>query len=140
VDSTSTADELLAVARANIDALVLPRISDHRSLADTYSAQLGRHIALLTYEGGQSITARAPDGGLDLAATLECQSKPAMFDAYRALIEGAQARGVELFVGYDFVGGRSGADTFSVLEYLDEPMATAVKYRALIQGWENRGQ
>jgi hypothetical protein len=61
-----------------------------------------------------------------------------MFDAYRALIEGGQARGLELLVGYDFVGQRGTADTFSVLEYLDEPLESAVKYRALIQGWENR--
>jgi hypothetical protein len=140
VSVESTAQELMAVARANLENVVLPRITDHRNLADGFSAELGRHISLLTYEGGQSIVARSPGGGLDIAATLECQGMPEMFDAYRFLIEGAQARGVELFVGYDFAGPRNSADTFSVLEHIREPVTTAVKYRALIQGWESRGQ
>jgi hypothetical protein len=63
-----------------------------------------------------------------------------MYAAYRELIDGAQARGLELFIGYDFVGSRGAFDTFSVLEYLQEPLDSAVKYKALIQGWESRGQ
>jgi hypothetical protein len=140
VDRDSTAQELMTVARANLDSIILPRIAEHRALADGFTAELGRPIALLTYEGGQSIVARSPGGGLDVEATLACQSMPAMFDAYRALIEGAQARGVSLFVGYDFAGPRSSADTFSVLEHIQEPLSSAPKYRALVQGWESRGQ
>jgi len=140
VDSSTGPDELLAVARSNLDTAILPRIVDHKNLADALSAQLGRHIALLTYEGGQTIVARSPGGGLGVDATLACQDMPGMFDLYRALIEGGQARGLELFVGYDFCGGRTSSDTFSVLEYMQEPLASATKYRALIQGWESRGQ
>jgi hypothetical protein len=140
VDRDSTADELLAVARANLESQTLPRISDHKALCDQYSAQFGRHIALITYEGGQSIVARSPGGGIDLDASIAVQNMPAMYDAYRALIEGAQARGVELFVGYDFVGGRTAFDTFSVLEYLHQPVTEAPKFRALVEGWESRGQ
>lgn len=140
VDSSSSAAELMAVARTNLDDAVLPRISEHKNIADTYSAQLGRPIAVFTYEAGQSIVARSPGGGLGVEATLACQNMPEMFDLYRDLIEGAQARGVELLVGYDFCGPRGSSDTFSVLEYLQEPLSSAVKYRALIQGWESRGQ
>jgi hypothetical protein len=140
VDATSTADQLLAAASANLDAVVLPRIVEHKNLADTYSIELGRHIALLTYEGGQSIVARSPGGGLGVDATLACQERPEMFDLYRRLIDGSQARGVELFVGYDFCGPRSSSDTYSVLEHIQQPLTGAAKYRALIQGWESRGQ
>jgi hypothetical protein len=140
VDQDSTAAELMSVARANIDAVVLPRVRDHRTLANTFATELGRPIALVTYEGGQSIVARSPGGGLGLEATLACQTMPEMFTAYRALIDGATANGVELFVAYDFAGPRGSADTFSVLEHIDEDLARAVKYRALIQGWESRGQ
>jgi hypothetical protein len=136
----STGAELMAVARANIDESVLPRVQEHQTLAQRFSAKLGRHIALLAYEGGQSILSRSRGGGLAVEATLEVQDSPAMFDAYRALIDGARARGVELFVGYDFVGSRNSADTFSVLESIRQPLEQAPKYRALIQGWESRGQ
>jgi hypothetical protein len=140
VDQTTSAAVLLAVARTNLDDVILPRIADHRTLADAFSAQLGRHIALITYEAGQSIVARSPGGGLGVDATLACQDAPEMFDLYRDLIEGGQARGLELVVGYDFCGPRSSSDTFSVLEYMQQPLASAPKYRALIQGWESRGQ
>lgn len=140
VGTDSTAQELMAAARANLVDAVLPRTADHRALADTLGSELGRHIALLTYEGGQSIVARSPGGGLGVQATLDCQVLPEMFTAYRDLIEGVTQAGVELFVAYDFTGPRGSADTFSVLEYIDEPIANAPKYRALIQGWESRGQ
>jgi hypothetical protein len=140
VDSTTSAEQLLVVSRANLDSAILPRIVDHKNLADAFSAQLGRHIALLTYEGGQTIVARSPGGGLGVDASLACQDMPAMFDLYRSLIEGGQASGLELFVGYDFCGPRTSSDTFSVLEYMQEPTTSALKYRALIQGWESRGQ
>jgi hypothetical protein len=140
VDAESSAAQLLSVARSNLTAAVLPRIRDHRNLADTFSAELGRRVALLAYEGGQSIVARSPGGGLDLQATLDCQSLPQMFDAYRELIEGSQAAGLEMLVAYDFAGPRNNANTFSVLEHIQEPLSSAPKYRALIQGWESRGQ
>lgn len=140
VDIDSTAEQLLTAARANLDNVVLPRLSDHQNLANTFSTELGRHIALLTYEGGQSIVARSPGGGLGVEASLACQDLPGMYDAYRALIDGAQARGVELFLGYDFCGPRGSADTYSVLEYVQQPLDQAPKYRALVKGWEARGQ
>jgi hypothetical protein len=140
VDSSTGAEELLAVARANLRSVVLPRVRDHRNLADALAAERGQPIVLLAYEGGQSILARSPGGGLGLEATLACQSLPAMYDAYRELIEGAQAHGVELFVAYDFAGPRNTADTFSILEHIQEPLESAIKYRALTKGWEARGQ
>jgi len=133
---TDDASDCLTLASHHLSQ----RIADHRNLADTFSAQLGRHIALLSYEGGQSIVARSPGGGLNVEATLACQQMPEMFDAYRALIEGARTRGLELFVAYDFIGVRNSADTFSLLEYVQQPLEEAPKYRALIQGWESRGQ
>jgi hypothetical protein len=138
VDRTSTAEQLMAAAAENLEQLVLPRISDHAALAQELSERLGRHIALVAYEGGPSIVARSPGGGLDLQATLECQDLPEMYTAYRHLLEEGRVRGLELFVGYDFAGVRDEADTFSVLEYLEQPTASAPKYRALVEGWESR--
>jgi len=140
VDMSSSASELMTAAVNNLNTLVLPRIADHKTLADAYSTQLKRHIALIAYEGGQSIVSRSPGGGLNLQATLDCQVMPEMYSAYRRLIDEGQKRGLELLVGYDFAGSRSSADTFSVLEYLEEPLDTAVKYKALTQDWLTRGQ
>jgi hypothetical protein len=140
VDQDSTPEELMAAARANLRNVVLPRIREHRTLADGLVSDTGRRVRLVTYEGGQSIVPRSPGGGLGLEAALACQEMPEMFTAYRELIDGAVSAGVDLFVGYDFVGPRNSADTFSVLEHIQEPASSAPKYRALGQGWESRGQ
>jgi hypothetical protein len=133
---TSAAD-LMAAARRNLDDVML-RISDHAAIAEDFSEQLGRHVALVSYEGGPSIVARSPGGGLDPQATLQCQNMPEMYDAYRYLLEEGARRGLELFVAYDFVGQRTSFDTFSHLQSLDEPLENAPKYRALVEGWEAR--
>lgn len=140
VDVDSTAEELLAAAVLNLNQEVLPRIEDHRNQVATLSSQLGRPIRLITYEGGPSIVARSPGGGLGFDASLACHNLPQMYDVYRALIDGARARGVDLFVGYDFCGARTTSDTYSVLESLTDPLDAAPKYRALVLGWESRGQ
>jgi hypothetical protein len=140
VNVDSTAEELLAVAVANMQDDVFPRIEDHKSQVDALRTQLGRPIRLITYEGGPSIVARSPGGGLGFDATIACHNLPAMYDAYRMLIDGATARGVDLFVGYDFCGARTTSDTYSVLESLTDPLDVAPKYRAITLGWETRGQ
>jgi hypothetical protein len=137
VGRDSTAAELMVAARENLDD-VMGRISEHQALAQELSAELGRHIALVTYEGGPSIVAHSPGGGLDPLATLQCQNMPEMYEAYRYLIEEGARRGLELFIGYDFVGPRTSFDTFSHMQALTDPIDSSPKYRALIEGWESR--
>ena len=137
VDVDSTAAELMEAARSNLDRVLL-RIAEHKAIADRFSEELGRHVALVAYEGGPSIVARSPGGALDPRATIQCQNLPALYDAYRVLLEEGARRGLELFVAYDFVGERTSSDTFSHLQTLDEPIEDAPKYRALIEGWEAR--
>jgi hypothetical protein len=138
VSAASSAAELLAAARADLAERVLPRIAAHRAIADELGAELGRPVRLLAYEGGQHVVARSPGGGLALAATLAAQRDPAMHAAYRELLAGAGERGLDLLVAFDFCGPRGEADTFSVLEHLDEPLERAPKYRALLEWAEER--
>ncbi len=130
----SSAEELLSTARTNLRELVLPRIAEHAQLARQLSLELGRHVALVAYEGGPSIVARGPNGetALDPAATYACQRSARMAELYGELLDGAARSGLELFVAYDFVGQNTPADTFGHLETLDQPEASAPKYRALI--------
>jgi hypothetical protein len=133
---SSTAAHLLATARANLEQLVLPRLEEHGRLAARLASELARPVAFVAYEGGPSIVARGTGGRntLDPLATYECQQAPEMYTLYRELLEGAHERGLGLFVAYDFVGDRTPSDTFSHLTALDQPLASAPKYRALIAG------
>jgi hypothetical protein len=139
LDRKSSPQEIMEAARRNLEELVLLRVDEHRALADEVAERLGRSIALVAYEGGQHVVARASLGGRDkrlalaARATSACQESPEMYIAYRRLLQGARERGLALFVAYDFVGGNTAADTFGHLEYLDEPLAAAPKLRALLE-------
>ena len=139
LDRSTDADELLAAARGNLRELVLQRISEHAELARRLSERLGRHVPLLSYEGGQHLVARRTLGQADHSLALDprvvsrVQGMDGMYDAYRELMLGARERGLELFLAYDFVGGRTPADTFGHLEYLKQPARDAPKYRALVE-------
>ncbi len=137
-------DGLMEAARQNLDSVVMQRIAEHKQLAEQLSRRLGRHIALVTYEGGQHLVARSAHGGrggggsslaLSPETTDRVQDHPGMYEAYRALLEGGRQRGLELFIAYDFVGRRTHADTFGHLRFLDEPGAASPKFRALVEDW-----
>ncbi|MAB79626.1 MAG: hypothetical protein CMJ89_09785 [Planctomycetes bacterium] len=133
-------DRLMAAARENLDTVVMQRIADHKKLAEQLSSRLGRHISLVSYEGGQHLVARSSQAApgktaLSPQMTDRLQDHPQMYDAYRALIENGKRQGLELFVAYDFVGRRTHADTFGHLRFLDEPISTAPKFRALVEDW-----
>ena len=133
-------ESLIAAARKNLDTVVMQRIGEHKKLADQLSKQLGRHIALVTYEGGQHLVARSPHGGrggvsFSPETTDRVQDHPGMYAAYRALIEEGHRQGLELFIAYDFVGRRTHADTFGHLRFLDEPISSSPKFKALVEDW-----
>jgi len=138
LSTKSSAAQVLAAARENLREIVFPRLEEHLRLARSTSERLGRDVPLITYEGGQHIVAMTTLGRPDLPhalsfeTTVECQQSPEMYDAYRELIDGLAARGVRLFMAYNYVGKRMPGDTFGHLEWVDQPLDQAPKYRALV--------
>ncbi len=140
-DADTPADEILAAARRNLEGLVMERLRQHRMIANRHGEKIGRHVPVIAYEGGQHIVPRrvlTPGrGGLALSpeAVIAAQKLPAMYDAYRTLLEKSPEAGLELFVAYSFVGGYNASSTFGHLEYLDQPFEQAPKFRALVEDW-----
>ena len=140
-NAKTTAAEILAAARKNLEGVVMTRIQQHKTLADRVGERVGRHIPLIAYEGGQHIIARQSlrPGDMRMALSLEAaaaaQDLEGMYDAYRDLIEKGQEAGLELFVAYYFVGPRNHSDSFAHLQYLDQPISEAPKFRALVRDW-----
>lgn len=134
----SGVDEIMAVAIRNIEDFVRPRLAEHRELVDKLSQRMGRHIPLLTYEGGQNIIAPASIGGprkLTLAAkaVIACQRSEKMVDGYRALKAALIDNGVELFGAFHLVSELGYISTHAHLEWIDQPASAAPKYRTLIE-------
>ena len=138
VGRDSSAAELLRVARENIDAHLVPRLREHAQLAQAATRRLGAPVSLLSYEGGQTLTARRSTrpGDTRLAfperTIAEAQHSRAMYEAYQHLLERCQEVDMQLFVAFGLCGTLTSASSFGVLEWIDQPIEQSPKYRALV--------
>jgi hypothetical protein len=129
--SATTVDQIVKDTAASIPTW-LGLLSQHRALADQYSALLQRHIALVAYEGGPALEAHnAPyQVALNLASV-----DPRLYGIYSTFLTGAANAGLELLVNFQYTGAYQPNTPFGVygaLNYQDEPTADAPRYRALI--------
>lgn len=106
-------------------------VNSHKALSDQYSAALGRHISLLTYEGGVELMGRNQPYQ---QAFLDAGVSPSMYDLYHTYLNELSAHGVELFLNYNFTsrGGSSPYGDFGALHAQDQAIADAPKYYALV--------
>ncbi|MFM9023958.1 MAG: Calx-beta domain-containing protein, partial [Planctomycetaceae bacterium] len=128
--SATTVDRVLADAWTNVTT-ALEWTRDHAALAARLSTQTGRPIRLVAYEGGPHLDGRhAAYQPAFYAAT----NDPRMGDVYRAYLEGLDAAGLDLYVDFQFTGppGASPWGDFAKLHRMDEPLATAHRYSAVV--------
>jgi hypothetical protein len=128
--SATTVDRVLADAWTNV-ATALEWTRDHAALAARLSTQTGRPIRLVAYEGGPHLDGRsAAYQDAFYAAT----NDPRMGDVYRAYLEGLDAAGLDLYVDFQFTGlaGAAPWGDFAKLHRMDEPLATAHRYNAVV--------
>lgn len=123
-----TETEIIRRMREDYLPVALQRVADHKSLATA------RGIAKLDiYEGGQNLIGTGANAfNATLTAKLVATNRHQdMFGLYQLTMEGYRTNGADAicpysaFEGYDF-GGSYGA-----LEHLEQPLATAHKYRAI---------
>jgi hypothetical protein len=127
----TTAEQVMRSCLANLDKMTLPTLAKHKSIADQWSAKTGRHIALVVYEGGQHLSASGGKVSYQ-KAMFEAQTHPLMYEAYDKLLKGFAACGGELFVAYNNVGSQSAWGSWGHLQYQDEPISRAPKFKALL--------
>lgn len=128
---STTAQEVLRSARKNLTEKAIPLLRDHAELADRWSAKLNRRIAFLAYEGGQHITAWGEEIPYE-KAYFEVQTLPGMADAYKELLTGFRASGGDVFMAFNYVGRQGEFGSWGHLQYQDEPLEKAPKFRALL--------
>ena len=126
----TTVDRVIADTRANV-ATSLAWTANHEQLAQQWSARLGRPIQLVAYEGGPHLDGRGePYQQAFYAAT----NDPRMGDIARDYLKGLDAAGMDLFVDFQFTGqaGATPWGDFAKLHRMDEPLATAYRYAAVV--------
>jgi hypothetical protein len=122
-----TVDELVTtVSQAEIEQ-VRAHVRDHRLLADQQGAEL------ICYEGGQHfVGAAGAENDTTLTNLLIAANRdPRMYDRYVEYLDMLQEEGVSLFSNFSFVDTPSKWGSWGVLEYQDQPIEEAHKFRAL---------
>jgi len=128
--SATTVDRVIADTRANVGTS-LEWVGNHAKLAREWQARLGRPIQLVAYEGGAHLDGRSsPYQDAFYAAS----NDPRMGDIYRDYLRGLDAAGMSLYVDFQFTGGPGAAPwgDFAKLHRMDEPLATAYRYNAVV--------
>lgn len=128
--AATSVDRVIADTRANL-ATSLAWTASHERLAQEWSTRLGRPIQLVAYEGGPHLDGRGePYQGAFYSAT----NDPRMGDIYRDYLKGLDAAGMDLYVDFQFTGQAGAAPwgDFAKLHRMDEPLATAYRYAAVV--------
>ena len=128
--SATTVDRVIADTRANIGTS-LEWVGNHARLAREWQARLGRPVQLVAYEGGHHLDGR---NAAYQAAFHAATNDPQMGDIYRDYLRGLDAAGMNLYVDFQFTGGPGAAPwgDFAKLHRMDEPLATAYRYNAVV--------
>ena len=125
-------DRVIADTRANVATSVQWTV-DHEQLATDWSARLGRPVELVAYEGGAHLDGRnAPYQNAFYSAS----NDPRMGEIYRDYLIRLDAAGMDLFMDFQFTGqpGATPWGDFAKLHRMDEPLATAYRYNAVVAG------
>jgi len=114
---------------------------DHKQWADFYSAQTGRTISFISYEGGQHFVPndapavlKLPINGTGPNIGILLQRNPLMYKAYIDNIAAFKSQGGSLYMAYYSVGKFQDRDTFGHYEFQNESINNAPKHRAVIGG------
>jgi hypothetical protein len=131
-DETTTSLQMLMDSRLDIYNRVRKGLHGHKALAESWSDQLGRPIDLVTYEGGQHLST----GGANkpyLDAMIEANRRPEIATLYRDLLRVFNEEGGSLLIFYNYCAKFTRYGSWGHLEYQDQPLEQAHKYRALIE-------
>ena len=128
--AATTVDQVLADTRANV-ATSVAWTANHERLAEQWSVRLGRPIQLVAYEGGPHLDGR---GAAYQPAFDAATNDPRMGDIYRDYLRGLDGAGMDLFVDFQFTGqaGATAWGDFAKLHRMDEPLASAHRYNAVV--------
>ncbi|QDU34547.1 hypothetical protein KS4_26170 [Poriferisphaera corsica] len=126
--STLSVGEIMAHAVMDIQNRTNKR-SQHHQLAQAWSQKLGRPIDYISYEAGQHLV--SSDDTMT-GALIAAQSSVEMYQAMIENMKSFEKSGGSMYMAYQYVRRPSKWGSWGHLEYQDQPIEHAIKYRALI--------
>ncbi len=127
-------DKLFAGLKAEVEGKNHKMIQEQAKLARRFKVQL------IAYEGGQHLVGH---GGAENNAKLTdlfiaANRDPRMADLYRTHLKNWFAEGAGVYVVFSYVGKPSKWGSWGVLEYQDQPIDKAPKYRAVVEAAQGK--
>ena len=126
--ASQTTEELIAASRVH----VMGEVSDWVSANVQATSQRG--MELIAYEGGQHLVAYSGAENNEALVNLlvEANRDPEMYSLYSDYLNQWHRLGGGLFVNFSYVDGFSKWGSWGVLEYQNQALDEAPKYRALL--------
>jgi hypothetical protein len=128
---STTVDQVISDTTASIAEFV-QFLQQHKALADQYATSLGRPIQYVAYEGGPALEGHnQPYEAALNAASVD----PRMYGIYSTFLNAASNAGLALLTNYEYTDRNLSNTPFGIygaLNYQDQPVADAPKYRALV--------
>ncbi len=131
LNSSTTANDIIAILEENIVTDNRRFYSEHSDLARQWGQTLGRPIKLVAYEGGQHLA----DSGQNKPhknALLAAQDHPKMYDLYQQNMLEFERAGGSVNNMFNYVGRRDQWGSWGHLQYQDEPISNAQKFKAIL--------
>jgi hypothetical protein len=128
---STSAGDILDMAMQEMTRGVRRNYQAHGNLARAWSTKLGRTIPLIGYEGGQHYTASGANPPW-ARALIDVQRHPRMYEVYLANMREWENAGGSLFTAFNFVEKPDKWGSWGQLEFMDQDIRQAPKYRALI--------
>ena len=131
INENTTQEDIIDWVLENSVPTSLATQAEHAQLAEHYSQTLGREIPYITYEGGSHLNAFGSDHQ-DLVHS--AQNHPRFREVYAALLHGMEQLGISMHTQYVFTsqGNPTPWGEFGVLHEMDQPLAEAHEYNALV--------
>ncbi|HHO75102.1 MAG TPA: hypothetical protein ENN05_01580 [Deltaproteobacteria bacterium] len=124
----ATATDVMRLVMGNIETESIATIKKHSRIASKYN------VDLLAYEAGPSICS-SPLGSSPpyLQALWDSQRSSDLYRVYRGFLGSCKEMEIKLFMAYSYVTAQETKyGSWGHLEYLDQPVTEALKYRALL--------
>ena len=135
-DETTSVDDLIEALAVGIRDYDMPKLIKHRDMARMWSTKLGRHIPFIAYEAGQSLHTRRSVAFREAIYAAQADSR--MYRLYAEWFNAFHDMGGELLAAYNYVGPQNRFGCWGHLQYQDEPVETAPKYRAVVDAADGK--
>lgn len=124
-----TPDRLLDALEKEIDGPNRDLIRKQAQLAGKYG------LRLVAYEGGQHLVGHGgAENNAELTKLFQAANRhPRMYDLYRKHLKHWKEEGGDLYVFFNYATAPSKWGSWGLLEYQDQPIAEAHKYRAFVE-------